>query len=465
MSMTYPIAVRTRADSRRAALYQFCRSRYVLVAGLGYALVVILVTIYLLQAPRFHSDMALVLPGSGSSSNFSLEDVGQASAQTKSPFSGGGFNPRVNYKEILTSRDVIRRAANNIGLDETQFGDPRVTLTEQTSILAITVAGSSALGAEDKAWSLYQSFQQQLDNLRSDEVLRHSQGVERVLTEYEAQLAEKRRAVVEFQQRSLLVSSAQMEQTIRTLTELKEKRLYAESELTSRENFVRQLSLDLGVSPALAGQAFALNTDTQFRGYMRELDDSSALITRFSSHWGENHPKVKAEQQRLAFARTALFQRSASLIGEPTAELLHTMDLSVSPGRAQLFADLVDAYARAQGDQAKIESMVLAQQQLQDRLKVYARESAELERLQRQARLAEAVYTSAAARLEAGQANIFASYPVVQMLTPPAVPTKQRSPNPVIAIAAALFGFILITVGVLIAWQRHYLIKQLLKRS
>jgi uncharacterized protein involved in exopolysaccharide biosynthesis len=102
---------------------------------------------------------------------------------------------------------------------------------------------------------------------------------------------------------------------------------------------------------------------------------------------------------------------------------------------------------------------------LGDQLKVYSREIVELERLQREFNMAEAIFTSAAARLEASKADVFASYPVLQMLTTPSYPVTQSSPKEIIAIIAGVAGFIFITFGLFILKQRRNLIQILLKKG
>ena len=142
--------------------------------------------------------------------------------------------------------------------------------------------------------------------------------------------------------------------------------------------------------------------------------------------WGQNHPKVKASEKRLAFARNAAIKRSKAVLRESVAFSLSTVNLEASPDRARLFGDLMDSYAQLQGKQAEVIQLEAAQARLDDKLRLYARESKELERLQREYDLAEAVFTSAAARLEASKSDVFASYPVVQLLTAPNAPILQK---------------------------------------
>lgn len=450
------------ADARRARRMFFWRSPYLIWGALSYALILVMMVVYLSQEPRFASNMALVLPGSGSTTSFQIDDVGAAKSQTKSPFSGASFNPRVNYKEILRSREVLQMASDKTLMNREAFGLPKVQLTQQTSILEVDVTASTASMAQQKAWALYEAFQSHLDTLRADESLRRDDSISAVLDQYRLRLSDTRNALIEFQERSLLVDKLQMEQLMTRLSDLRSELMFTKAEYKQRDDFVQQLSFDLGVSASMAGKAFALQTDTQFRGHLRELDQSSGEYSEFRSMWGNNHPKVKASEKRMKQARLAAFNRSSSMLGDVIAESLHGMNLEASPDRARLFSQLMDAYAHLQGSQAKIADLERSDLHLADRLRVYARESKELERLTREHDLAEAVFTSAAAQLESSKADVFASYPVVQMMTVPNEPYQQKSPKLKLAIAGAFAGMLLVSIALLIIWQRSYLISRLL---
>jgi uncharacterized protein involved in exopolysaccharide biosynthesis len=137
----------------------------------------------------------------------------------------------------------------------------------------------------------------------------------------------------------------------------------------------------------------------------------------------------------------------------------------MNPKRAQMFADLIEASAQREGAEAELADLKRTELQLRDQLKLYARESAVLDRLQRKFNLAEAIFTSAAARLEAGKADVFASYPVIQLLTEPSIPTKIHSPRTALGLAAGILGIIFITSGVIVLCNRRRIVKVLLKRN
>jgi len=449
----------------RSNIYRFIRRPYMAAAMSGYAMVLLFVMFYMSQPLKFRSEMDLVLPGTGASSNVSLDEVGQVISQTSTPFAGGGFNPRVNYKEMLSSRAVLEQAAKKMGLSLAQFGEPKIKLTEQTSILSVSITGASPEQAQQKAWELYTALQDGLDLLRADEVERRDNSIKNVLQGYRERMNIARNNIVDFQQRSLMVAPEQLNLLVSMHSENNSKNLTARAQIADMSNYVTQLSIDVGISPSLAGKALRLGSDAEYRGYISEMDESAARLTEYQSRWGKNHPKVVAESLRFQESKKRVWKRAQVLVGPKADELFGSLTFEGNPKQAQLFADLIDGYAKQQGliaKQIELERTVL---HLADQLKVYSREHAELDRLQREYDLAEAVFTSAAARLEANKADVFASYPVVQLLTTPSYAVLAATPRPMIGIAAGVAGVLFITLGVIVLWQRNSLINLMLKRS
>ena len=463
--MKYPIMIPTGYQRFRAQVYRILKWPYLVVCLCGYLFITLIVMLYLNKAPVYQSELELVLPGTGASSSVALDNVGQVVSQTSAPFSAGGFNPRVNYKEMLLSRGVLNLASEKTSLTAIKFGRPKITLTEQTSILAVSIKGSSAKQAQAKAWALYNSLQDELNRLRGDEVQHRDASIQRVLADYRVRLNEARGNILQFQERSSLVSQDQFSLLVSSLQTVKEKQLYLQAEASNLADYTFGLGKNLGISADLAGKAFILQSDVEFRGLLKELDVSTSQLSEYQSRWGDGHPKVIAEQQRYKIARESLLSRSNTIAGPHAASVFSSLDLEMNPKRAQMFADLIEASAKEKGIKAQIDDLHRSELHLQDQLKIYARESAVLDRLQREFDLAEAVFTSAAARLEAGKADVFASYPVLQLLTKPSLPTEIHSPIPQLGLAAGLVGFIFITSGVTVLCNRRRIINVLLKRS
>lgn len=463
--MKYPLCTLTKFGLFRAKVYQILKRPYLVTGLISYIVVGLMIMLYLAQAPRYTSKMELVLPGTGSSSSVTLDDVGQVLSQTNTPFSGGGFNPRVNYKEMLSSRGVSERAARSVNMELKAFGEPKVKLTEQTSIISFSMKAKSPELAQAKALSLYNSLQKELDILRLDEVSRRDESIKQVLDQYRVRMNTTRNAIVDFQQRSMVVSTEQMELLLKTLSGVKERQVYVRADVQNLKMYINQLSEELGVSPRLAGQAFAIQSDVEFRSYIDELQKSITQLSEYSSRWGLNHPKVVAQQKRLDFTRASINKRSIEVFGMEANEIFNTLNLDLTPHRSKLFSDLIESYATQKAKSSMLLDLDRSSNHLSDQLKIYSREIVELERLEREFSMAEAIFTSAAGRLEASKADIFASYPVVQMLTAPSYPGNPSSPKKAIAIIGGVAGFILITLGLLILCQRRFLIQILLKKD
>jgi uncharacterized protein involved in exopolysaccharide biosynthesis len=463
--MKYPIAIPTPYDRFRATIYRFVKWPYLMFTIGSYLFIALIVYLYLTKAAVYKSELELVLPGTGATASVSMDNIGQVVSQTSAPFSAGGFNPRVNYKEMLLSRGVLKLAREKTSLSAPGFGQPKIKLTEQTSILAVSITGSSPELAKAKAWALYKSLQEELNRLRADEISRRDVSIQGVLDEYRIRLNEARANILQFQEASFLVSQDQFTLLVNSLQSIKEKQLYVKAEAANLDNYSFGLSKNLGISSDLAGKAFLLQSDVEFRGLLKELDASTSILSEYQSRWGEGHPKVIAEQQRYDSARQALLKRSDELAGPHAASIFAGSDMQMNPKRAQMFADLIEASARQKGAQAEIDDLQRSELNLSDQLKIFARESAVLDRLQREFDLAEAIFTSAAARLEAGKADVFASYPLLQLLTEPSLPTEVHSPIPALGMTAGIVGIIFITSGVTVLCNRRRIIKVLLKRS
>jgi len=93
-----------------------------------------------------------------------------------------------------------------------------------------------------------------------------------------------------------------------------------------------------------------------------------------------------------------------------------------------------------------------------------APQAARLDDLTRDYQVAETVFSSALARANTTKADVYASYPLVQVLADASLPQSPTSPQPVIAIAAGIAATLMIVIGLLLAWARRPLIDKLLTR-
>jgi uncharacterized protein involved in exopolysaccharide biosynthesis len=464
--MSYSTAVSFYSKPKAGILSRLKRlltSPLAISALLAYLLVLTAVIFSLAQPKSYRSQFSLMLPGNGSNSNVVIDKIGQVSTSSPSAF-GDSHNPRSNYKAILMSdnlREVVKDKLLHIG----SVSKPKITLLEQTSIINLDTKSGSAVKAREISWAYYKAFQEELDRLRADESKRRADGIERVLDGYRERLTGTRSAIVNFKQRSLLISQSQLDHAVSMIAKVRDQLTFTRAEASSQKMYMQQLSGNLGVSSDLAAQALRLQSDSQFNGYLSEMGSAATQLSKYQSQWGSKHPKVVVERERFKIVLAHLRQRSTELVGLNSSELLHSMNLTASVNLSNLFAELLASAAKLEGFQAKIRDLSLADIRLEQQLRVYSRESAELERLEREHQRAEAVYSSAAARLEAGQADIFASFPVVQLIAAPSLANRHDNLGELTALAVGFAGFIMITLLVFIVWQRQFLLTVLLKKG
>ena len=90
----------------------------------------------------------------------------------------------------------------------------------------------------------------------------------------------------------------------------------------------------------------------------------------------------------------------------------------------------------------------------QARVLSLAPDASRLDDLKRDVQVAEAVFSTALARIDTSKADFFASYPMVQTLEAPAMPTRPSGPLPILAVAGGMAATVLIFIALGLAWLR-----------
>ena len=157
------------------------------------------------------------------------------------------------------------------------------------------------------------------------------------------------------------------------------------------------------------------------------------------------------EVARRGAAQEALVDRGRELLGRPVdLAMLAQLDISTTEGttgREQLFQNTVLAQVDKQGLSAQVTALDQQIAQLENRLRSLAQNGATLESLQRDVSVAEAVFSATLARLDLNQADLFGSYPQIQVVTDPSLPSGNQPLKAMIALVGALFSSFLITTG------------------
>ncbi|WP_286694467.1 GumC family protein [Spongiibacter sp. UBA1325] len=440
-------------------------TRYIVVGVISFAMIWGMVFLYIASAPQYVSKFAFMLPGKAVSTKVNLESIGEASSSSSSPFGTRGVNPRVNYKEILLSTSVIGGAAKALNIDYADFHKPVVKLVDETTIIQVATKAGSPRLAQDQAQALISAFNTRIEILRADELDRREAGIAQALKSYKERLEAAQRALVLHKQSSEYVSGRQYEELSLRLERLKEEQVRAEAERDRVSNYVDQLSRNLGITPQLAASAFILNADQQFREHLENYQNATTTLAVYRSKWGQAHPQVVKESARQDNTLKALQQRSLELVGHNDMGTIKLISMNDAGKQSALFQDLLVSFAKIEGLIGKIQQLSSAITKHGLNLKRYAEEAAILENLERDYQIAEAVYTSAITQIDTSKTDIFASYPLIQVLAAPSLPSQPASPNKLLAIIGGVLGSGMALFGLFLLWKRKQLLQKILSKS
>ncbi len=418
---------------------------------------------YIAFAPdRFDSRMTLILPGTGVGASMNLESIGQATTNTSSAFSSPSLSPTENYKRLLMSDLVLRDAAQLAGEDESAFPMPSIKLIDQTNLIELRISAETPEQAQARMQALQQAFNSALDTLREDEAKTREEADTARISELESKVDEAQQALLDFQGRTGLVSLEQFAGRITALDQLRANERDRRVRVAETGAAAARLSSTLNISLPEARRAMQLKADPEFQELLNRYAEARGELSELSGTLGGAHATIEELEAELASLRSNLAQRGGDITGLGDQTVMELADLAVSDTRENLFASLSERDSDRSGHGAALEELQrqIASQSADTEAQVA--QAAELADLLRDLRVAEAVFSSALARLDTNKSDPFASYPLVQTLEAPSLPRTKSAPSPLLVLAGAMGATIFILIGFMLLWLRQPIIRKLL---
>ncbi len=432
--------------------------RYVWFCILGLTIIWTPINTYLkTAAPAFDSHMSLILPGSGSASSVNLANIGQASSHASSAFASNSVSPTETYKRLLAADRVIKDAAGRLGITAKEFGKPRVQLVDQTAFIHVKLTASDPVAAQSRNAALLAAFFDEIDRLRGDELNSREDGSLSAIRDYRDSVSATRLEIEQLRSETGLHSAEQYNRQVDEADELQARIDTANSEYESKVASVQRLEDRLGADADTASRILRLNGDTSYIALVEAMADAAAELAQARANYGDRHPKVEKAAAAMESARTKAATRAAELTGDASA-----LERSVDGGRAALLTELVRQESERVGLLAELEEMRALFQLQTARLNRLAPKAARLEDLQRDFNVAEAVFASAIARTQSKKTDVYASYPLVQVLEDPTFPEEQTTPRKKLALAAGGAATFMLLFALSLGWIRSWLIEILL---
>lgn len=415
--------------------------------------------------PKYVSKMAIILPGGNVGANVNLPTIGQASSSSTANSGGSSLDPRANYQYILNDEPVLEETAKFLNIKTSELGKPKSKLIDNTSILQVEIEAPTAEAAQERGFALHKKLMEKVNKLRQDEISKRDDGTQVTLDSAKIKLAETQQKLAAYKSRSGLSTTEQVKEVAVSLEQLRKQRAEMLAQDILLSDRLQQLSDSLGLSVNEASDAFTLQSDPIYQQSLRDYSDSTATLTVLDSKWGENHPNVVKELARQRNASEAVTNRASFLLKRRSnLQELAKLNLNVagSTGKESLYRDLVAVQAEQRGVSGQADEISRQIENFDNRLRDLTQKQLELDRLQRDAQVAEAVFASSLAKIDLSKSDIFTAYPLAQLLSPPSLADEPASPQPKIVLAGAFVGSLFISIGTFLLWKRKLMI---LKRN
>jgi DNA-binding NarL/FixJ family response regulator/uncharacterized protein involved in exopolysaccharide biosynthesis len=415
------------------------------------------------KKPTYTSKWAIALPSSNLSTNIDLPEVGQASSESGSPFNSDFADPRENYKYLVETDEVLKTSASKIKMSSKKFGNPKVKIIENTTLIQLQIQGDTPRLAQTKALALHSALEENLDRLREEESDSQSQNLEKTLAQTRQKLEAARQKLADFQTRTRLSSGEQPSILANNIEQLRRQ----SSEVTAEKQKVtahsNQLLSNLGLSTKEATDALLLNSDSEFQEYLNNYSQVSTELIKLKAQYLDNHPSVIAQQAEKDDIQTELYRRGESLLGRPVTQVtLKTLNInsrnSSGSQRAELFQELISSRAEQKGLENQATELNNQITSLETKLATLTRYGSELEKLRRDVQLSEAVFSSTATKADLNKSQTSAAYPPMSLISQPSLAKESSAPNKKYIFLGSFFSSLLLTTGIFSLWwrDRHF---------
>ncbi len=396
----------------------------------------------------------MILPGEGGNSSVNLDQVGQASSSSRSPWSSNKLSPVESYRKLIMTETVHRRAALKREMLPEDFPRPKIKLIDQTNFITIMIKGKSPEAAQANAQALLDAFYEELNQLRSNFADEREKPNRLAISVYQANVNKAREAIVAFQARTGLASEDQFNERI-ALVERTSKRVRdVEAELERQAGEVRTLQSVLGADAAQAALALKLRADPVFQALLAEMSEAKISFEKARIAYGEKHPKYLSARREYISLTDAMIERGKIITGRDEKTFRSVADLATHGQRELMLGAMVEQAASRDGLMSELVTLRSQHSEAVADVKRLAGPAAKLDHLIREHQVALAVFASALAKADTTKADQFAAYPLAQIVEVPLANPKPVSPSDKIAVIAAIAATFFILMGLVMIWMR-----------
>lgn len=412
---------------------------------------------FVLEKPNYKTSWIVLLPGTERNSTISLDNLGEARSSGGNAYGSVSISPKNTYKEIALSDAVIKNAAQEYGVRSVAFSKPRITLIDQTPAMKFTLAGESKDELVYRSGLYNDTFHATLDTLRKNEIERHHQGIENNLSDAKKRLAQARLDIVAHQTNTSFISDEQFKRWMSDTETLRTEKTQTEIQIAQLDARIETSLKQLGISSGQAESLLVLLSSPSVKATLKRLGEQITSQVSLRSQFASQNPmRVQVEREVSALTRELRLALSVvpGLSKIPDTQLFGLLSENAAKNVQTIAAWL----AENDGLNAQRAALNTSQKEYQARIKMQTINAAKLADLQRDHQIAEAIFSSALAKLDTSRLDIYATYPLTQLLTQPgATVTRDRLQAKLILLAGIMI-FGMLSLALILTQMRQTLI-------
>lgn len=409
--------------------------------------------LYLIKTPPMYSSQwAISVNGGKLNTNVNLPGIGQATSSSESSYNSQSSDPRENYKFVLTTSEVLEAAAKQVNLPVKEFSKLRVKILNNTTLMQVEIEGASPKKAQEKAVAIQRALEARLDELRLEEIAQQDKNIQPTLEPLQQKLLAAQQRLSDYKARSPLSLTEQLNYASENLEELRRTNAEAVARFEQMRARVQQLSSSLGLSVSEVSDALVLQSNSLFQQYLSDYTKASTELTELNGKYTPASPFWIAKRQTRDEVYAALMKQSQVLLGKSVSQtMLDQLSLNNSSAqRSALFQELLALQEQYRGMQANVTSLNQQITQLEARKNVLTRERSKLDSLERDVKIADAVFSSNLTKLDLSKSINSPSYPPIVVITKPSLSDKPTAPKKKFALLGAVMGSIFLSTGMVL---------------
>lgn len=395
----------------------------------------------------------LILPATnGGSLDANLGTLG--SYRNTDPSFSNQVNPLKVQQEILTSNALLEQTwktdpeYNQLPKPQNYARFFKVAIPEQTSIMTLSVTGSSPKVAKQRATVILKAYNQRLDELRQANTAAKEQFSQKQLDKARRTLIQGQTALAQFKRTTGLVNSEeQTKGLVEAANNLSTVQAQALAQAQASRERARTLADRLKLSPDEAIQSLGLDQNEDYKFLRSKLTEAEVNLGRLRSTFRDRSPEVQTALSERSALLLQLQQYVSQSVGSVKADTTVT---SGAEGRATLIQQLLSAESEANGQQRQAEQLQIQIEQRRASLAALPVDQANLVSLQRQVDVAEGVYKGLIAQMQQSNLDVFNAYPNIQELSAPTVDSNPFSPRLSIIVINALLASIIGSIALML---------------